>query len=179
MKIPRSSKKYQFLILQGVAILFVTALVTGSVVQSKSFEVQTQDQSGPALGETINLASFQSRTGRTLAETIKGHSLAMVVLVNPACTTCTATKDTMRDLRTRVAKPGIPYYVLMIPDSSETQKYFSYADSLNLDAESFVWSASDSKPPGSLATMPAPSHLLITNEGLVVNKWLGSTPDSK
>jgi hypothetical protein len=169
MKTLRFLKTPKVLILQAVVILFVTSLALGSQDPS----------SGPALGDTINLSSFQGRDGRSLAEIIKGHSLAMVVLVNPSCTTCTATKDTMRNLRERVADPGIPYYVLMIPDSSETQKYFSYADSLNLKADAFIWVAKDVKAPSSLALIPAPSHLLITNEGLVVNKWIGTTPDSR
>jgi hypothetical protein len=62
----------------------------------------------------------------------------------------------------------------MIPaDGTDSQQYFSYADSLKIDAESFVWSNSDVKAPTSLSTMPAPSHLLLTNEGLVINKWAG------
>ena len=169
MNTVRFLKTPKVLVLQAVVILFLTSLALGNQDPS----------SGPALGETISLSSFQGRDGRSLAEVIKGHSLAMLVLVSPNCTTCTATKDTMSNLRERVAKPGIPYYVLMIPDSSETQKYFSYADSLDLKADAFIWSSSEAKPPSSLALIPVPSHLLITNEGLVVNKWIGTTPDSK
>jgi len=98
----------------------------------------------------------------------------MVLLVNPSCGTCTSAKENFRTLRERVGKPGIPYYLLMIPDGSDTQKYFSYAESLKIDAESFVWANTQMKPPTSLVTMAVPSHFLLTNERLVVNKWPGT-----
>jgi|GEM_PF-1442126 hypothetical protein len=150
--------------LQAVLILFASTLITAG------YQVQS---SGPALGETINLASFQSQKGRTLAETIKGHSLAMLVVIDPNCGTCATAKDSLRSLRDRVEKAGITYYVLMLPAENDAQKYFAFADSLNLGAESFVWSSADSKPPSSLTTLTIPSHILVTTEGLVVDKWPG------
>ncbi|HSL56140.1 MAG TPA: hypothetical protein VK868_17200 [Pyrinomonadaceae bacterium] len=60
----------------------------------------------------------------------------------------------------------------MIPDGTDAQKYFSFADSLKLDVESLVWSNADVKP-GSLASIAKPSHLQVTNEGLIFEKWSG------
>jgi hypothetical protein len=131
-----------------------------------------QAQSGPAVGETIELKSFQSRSGSTLFEAMKQHSIAILVLVDPNCGTCVSVQDTLRTLRERVEKSRIAYYVVMIPDGSDPQKYFSFADSLKLNVESFVWSNADAKP-GSLVTMTKPSHLQVTNEGLIVEKWSG------
>jgi hypothetical protein len=131
-----------------------------------------QAQSGPAVGETIELKSFQSRSGSTLFEAMKQHSIAILVLVDPNCGTCVSVQDTLRTLRERVEKSRIAYYVVMIPDGSDPQKYFSFADSLKLNVESFVWSDADAKP-GSLVTMTKPSHLQVTNEGLIVEKWSG------
>jgi hypothetical protein len=141
-----------------------------------SHVIMAQDKTGPALGDTLDLSSMRTRDGRTLADVNKGHSLAMILLVSPSCGTCADAKEAFRTLRERVGKPGIPYYVLMIPDSTDTQKFFSYSDSLKIDATSFVWSNAQTKAPTSLATMAVPSHLLVTNEGLVVNKWPGTTP---
>jgi glutaredoxin len=101
------------------------------------------------------------------------RSLGLVAFVTPNCDSCAKTKDAMQTLRERAAKANIAYYVLMIPSDTDTQQYFSYADPLKIDAESFVWSNTDIKAPASLSTMPAPYHLLLTNEGLVVNKWTG------
>jgi hypothetical protein len=131
-----------------------------------------QAQSGPAVGETIELKSFQSRSGSTLFEAMKQHSIAILVLVDPNCGTCVSVQETLRTLRERVEKSRIAYYVVMIPDGSDPQKYFSFADSLKLNVESFVWSNADAKP-GSLVTMTKPSHLQVTNEGLIVEKWSG------
>ena len=148
-----------------VALCLVLLCVTPALAH-------TQDPAGPAVGETIDLKSFQSRSGRTLFEAMKEHSIAMLVLVDPNCGDCTQVKDTLRALRERVGKTRIAYYVVMIPDGTDAQKYFSFADSLKLEVESFVWSNPAAKP-GSLASITKLSHLQITNEGLVVEKWSG------
>jgi hypothetical protein len=64
----------------------------------------------------------------------------------------------------------------MLPANTETQKYFDYADSLKLEAESFVWSSTEAKPPAALTALTAPAHVLMDNEGRIVNKWLGTPP---
>ena len=161
------------LLVQLIVIICIATLSTGSNRTHANF---LQDKTGPALGDTLDLRSWRTRDGRTLADVNKGHSLAMILLVNPSCGTCADAKEAFGTLRERVGKPGIPYYVLMIPEGTDTQKYFSYAESLKIDATSFVWSNPQVKAPTSLATMAVPSHLLVTNEGLVVNKWPGTTP---
>ena len=132
--------------------------------------VHGQDAAGPAVGETIDLKSFQTRSGLTLFDAMKQHSIAMLVLVDPNCGTCA--QDSLRTLREQVEKTRIAYYVVMIPDGSDPQKYFSFADSLKLDVDSFVWNSTEAKP-GSLASMMKPAHLQVTNEGLIVQKWSG------
>jgi len=151
----------------GLFCLAVVAVAHGAVV------VHVQDPSAPQ--EIIDLASWRNRDGRTLAEISKGHSLSMLVLVSPDCSTCTT--DTLPALRGNIEKAKIAYYVVMIPTGTDAQKYFSYADSLKIGADSFVWSNGDVKPPAFLTTLPALSHVLVTNEGHVVNKWSG-IPDT-
>ena len=162
-----SSNRKHVRILIGLFVLFCV----GSVFAP----ARAQDlAAGPAVGEQIDLLSFRSRNGQTLAEAVKKSSLAMLVLVDPNCGTCTATKDNIAALRERVEKTRIAYFVVMVPDSSETQKYFEFADSLKLGADSFVWSNTNAKPPASLLTMTKPSHLQVTAEGLIVGKWSGT-----
>lgn len=163
----------RLLLVPFIAIFCVATLITTS---DRTQAKLVQDKTGPALGETVDLRAWSARDGRTLAEVMKGHSLAMILLLSPSCGTCADAKDGFRTLRERVGKPGIPYYVLMIPDSTDTAKFFSYADSLKLNVDVFVWSSKEMKAPTALATMAVPSHLLVTNEGLVVNKWPGTTP---
>ena len=160
----------RLLLVSFIAIFCVAALVT------TSNRAQVPDKTGPALGDIVDLRAWSARDGRTLAQVIKGYSVAMILIVNPSCGTCADAKDGFRTLRERAGKARIPYYVLMIPESTDTQKSFSYADSLKIDADVFVWSSTHMKAPTSLATMAVPSHLLVTNEGLVVEKWPGTTP---
>lgn len=131
-----------------------------------------QDPASPPPGETIDLKSFQTRSGSTLFEAMKSHSLAMLVLVDPNCGECTKVKDSLRALQERVEKTRIAYYVVMVPDGTDKEKYFDFADSLKLDVEAFVWTNADAKP-GSLASMSKPSHVHITREGLIVEKFPG------
>jgi hypothetical protein len=149
-------------------------LLTGLIIclQPRTRAAQTAIHDGPALGDTIDLRSWRDRKGRTLAEVNSGHSLALVAFVTPNCETCLKTKAAMQSLREHAGKANIAYYVLMIPEGADTQPYFAFADSLKIDAEAFVWSNSEAKPPVTL-NLPPPFHLLLTNEGLVVNKWAG------
>lgn len=163
MKIRPISKEHKLFVTLCLVVLCVTAGLA---------RPSNQDPAGPAVGETIDLKSFQTRSGRTLFDTMKQHSVAMLLLVDPNCGACTDAKDSLRTLRERVEKTGIVYYIVMIPDGSDPQKYFSFADSLKLDVESFVWNSTDAKP-GSLATLTKPAHLQITTEGLIVQKWAG------
>ncbi len=179
MRIVSISKEQKTLAAQCAAVLCVIAVTTGLAISLQrrvhantgiDFLTNTpaNTQDGPALGEIINLYSWRNRSGRTLADSVKGQALALIVVVNPSCEKCTNSKESMRALRERVGQSKIPYFVVFA-DGADPSKYFSYADSLNLGAEAFVSTESRS----SLSTMTAPSHLLVTNEGLVVNKWNG------
>ena len=76
-----------------VALAVVAFCVTGGLTHAT-----TQDPAGTAT-ETIDLLSFKSRSGGTLAQVMKQHSLAMVLLVDPNCATCASSTDTLRALR--------------------------------------------------------------------------------
>ena len=150
-----------------VALSLIAFCVTAGLAHTAP-----QDPAAAPVGETIDIRSFQARSGRTLFEAMKEHPLAMLVVVDPNCGACTEVKDSLRVLRERVEKTRIAYYVVLVPDGSDAEKYFSYADSLKLDVESFVWTNAKAKP-GSLASLTKPSHVHITNEGLIVEKFSG------
>ena len=163
-------------LLKRIAISFVVLCLfaVGLIAQA-----QTNVQDGV---EVIDLRAWRDQKGRTLADVNQGHSMALVVLVSPNCDTCAKSKDAIEALRERAKKAGMGYYVLMIPDSTDTQKYFSYADSLKINAESFVWSNTEIKASPSLTTMPVPSHVLMSTdrfEGRIANKWAGVPPSDK
>ena len=129
--------------------------------------------------EVIDLRSWRDQKGRTLADVNQGHSMALVVLVSPNCNTCAEAKNSIENLRQRAEKAGMGYYVLMIPDGTDTQKYFSYADSLKIDADTFVWSSTDVKASATLTALPVPSHILLSTdrfEGRITDKWAGVPP---
>ena len=169
IRFTRLLNKHKLLLTSSVAALCLTTPING--LQERS--VLAQDPAVAAVVETIDLTSWRARDGRTLAQVMPAHSVAMFVLVDPNCEACTKDRSSLRDLRDRVEESNIKYFILMIPAETDVAKYFAYADSLKLDAESFVWSNNEAKPPASLTTMSAPSHLLISSEGGIANKWTG------
>ena len=163
----RKQIAFSFVVLCLLVVGFVTAL-----------PAQTNVQDGI---EVVDLRSWRNQKGQTLADVNQGHSMALVVLVSPNCDTCDKAKTSIENLRVRAEKAGMGYYVLMIPDGTDTQKYFSYADSLKIDAEAFVWSNPEAKASATLATMPVPSHVLMSTdrfEGRIANKWSGVPPSN-
>ena len=129
--------------------------------------------------EVIDLRSWRDQKGRTLADVNQGHSMGLVVLVSPNCDTCAKAKNSIENLRQRAEKAGMSYYVLMIPDGTDAQKYFSYADSLKIDADAFIWSNADAKASTTLTALPVPSHILLSTdrfEGRIADKWAGVPP---
>lgn len=157
-----------------IAVSFVVLCLLSVGVTAQA---QTNIQDGV---EVIDLRSWRDQKGRTLADVNQGNSMALVVIVNPNCDTCAKVKNSIENLRERAKKAGIAYYVLMIPDGTDVQKYFSYAASLKINAESFVWSNPEAKASPTLTTMPVPSHVLVSTdrfEARIVNKWTGVPQD--
>lgn len=162
------------LIAQTFVGLSLLALVTGFIVWSPAHAVRAQAlQDGPTAAETMDLLSWRDRNGRTLKDASNQYGLSLIMVVSTNCETCADAKDAVQALRERAVKAGMAYYVLMIPDGTDPQKSFSYAESLKIDAEAFVWSNAEAKPPALITSLAVPSHLLMTREGLVVNKWVG------
>ena len=157
-----------------IAVSFVVLCLLGIGLIAQA---QTNVQDGI---EVIDLRFWTNQKGLSLAHVNQGHSMALVVLVSPNCNTCAKSRNAMEELRESAKKAGIAYYVLMIPDGTDTQKYFSYADSLKINAESFVWMNPDVKASPTLTTMPVPSHVLLSIndrfEGRIANKWAGVPP---
>ena len=162
-----------------IGVSFLVLCLLAIALQDRSALAQTETNAVQDEVEVIDLRSFSDRKGRTLADVNQGHSMALVVLINPNCDTCARAKNSIENLRASAEKAGMAYYVLMIPDGTDTQKYFSYADSLKLNAEPFVWSNANAKASASLTTMPALSHVLLSTdrfEGRIANKWTGIPP---
>src|SRR5215216_26021 len=124
-----------------IAVSVVLCAVAIGVVIALPARVSAQD------AEIINLRSWTDQKGRTLADVNQGHSMALVILVSPNCYDCTTQKGSIELLREHAKKAGMGYYVLMTPEPTDTEKYFSFADSLKLDVESFVWSNPEVKAP--------------------------------
>ena len=59
----------------------------------------------------------------------------------------------------------------------EREEFYSYADSLGIDAPRLLWSEQKVTAQGSLSTMAVPSHVLVDRNGIILRKWIGSNQD--
>ena len=137
--------------------------------------LKMKPEGGPDVGERIDLTRLVSREGVSLASTIT-TGRAMIALLNPRCALCRIAAGTMRDIKERIKQYDVKYYIVSF-NSSEPASVFRYCDSLDLDTPVFVWSSKESSPPELLSAMVTPSHILINQEGTIIDKWPGSNED--
>jgi hypothetical protein len=132
---------------------------------------------GPDLGEKIDLARLRTKENRTLASVI-GPRPFMLVSVNPTCAMCKIARDQMIYLRTELSRLNVDYYIVSFTSSADRQlDFFSYAESLKVGGQSFLWNVEDGPPSEAIFIMNNPSHLLLDQNGTVLRVWPGSYAD--
>ena len=135
------------------------------------------DWRGPDLGEQIDLARLRTKENKTLASVI-GPRPFMLVSVNPTCAMCKIARDQMIYLRTELSRLDVDYHIVSFTSSADRQSdFFSYADSLKVGGQSFLWNLEDGLPSESIFIMNNPSHLLLDQNGTVIRVWPGSYAD--
>jgi hypothetical protein len=132
---------------------------------------------GPENGKRINLTRLRNRNGEALTNLVNTR-LIMLVTVDPECGACRVAADEMRDIQRRLKPLGIKYYAISvtapITSSRSPADFFSYTDSLGLNAPGFLWANNEEKPDEALFTMVLPSHLLLDSTGAILHKWPGT-----
>ena len=135
------------------------------------------DWRGPELGEKIDLARLRTKENKTLASMI-GPRPFMLVSVNPTCAMCKIAKDQMIYLRTELLRLDIDYHIVSFTFPADRQlDFFSYAESLKVGGQSFLWNVEDGPPSEAIFIMNNPSHLLLDQNGTVIRVWPGSYAD--
>lgn len=174
--------------IQCIAVFGIGIIVTGLVPRLKGkislptegfdFNARKHDaSSGPTIGETIDLKVPKGRDGRSLAEVVGNSPFCMIAVVDPHCPACKAAESEMSGVNNRLTNAGIPYFIMILGSTNSASEYFAYADSLNLSSKAFIWRTDESQPPPSLHEMVIPSHLLLSRDGVVVDKWPGTHQD--
>lgn len=132
-------------------------------------------ETGPAIGERIDLENLKGPDGNSLANTI-GEQAAVIVAVSPECGMCSTSADEMSEIRRRIEPAGVRYYVVSFEPAPIPVDFFKFADSLNTGAPAFLRSTNGGNPPAPrLTTMLVPSHFLVDRGGVVISKWPGSS----
>ena len=131
-------------------------------------------ETGPGIGERIDLENLKGPDGTSLANTIGEHP-AVIVAVNPGCGMCRAAADEMSEIRRRLKPAGVEYYLVSFGTSPIPADFFKFADSLNTGAPAFLRSMNEGNPPKRFTAMLVPTHFLVDRSGVVISKWPGSS----
>jgi len=137
---------------------------------------------GPDAGSRIDLTRLKMRDGLSLAG-VTHKGLIMLVTVDSQCGACKVASDEMRDIRTRIESYDIEYHPVSFSTSvaapEEALNFFTYADSLGLNAPACLWTAGNEPPPEKLFLMVLPSHILVNTDGVILRKWPGTDSSSR
>lgn len=64
--------------------------------------------------------------------------------------------DEMQDVHDRVTNHGVKYYIVSFSTFGPASEFFSFTDSLGMNAPAFLWDMGEGKPPAALLAMVTP-----------------------
>lgn len=132
--------------------------------------------SGPTLGAKIDLSRYKAPDGSSLKDAITGQP-AMLFVVDPGCRACTLASDQLRLIQEQVSDAGMNTFVVMFSTAEKSAEAFSYAETLGLASKTFICTIDEAVKTDSVFRMVVPSHILVEEDGTVINKWPGTSPD--
>lgn len=142
----------------------------------RALRSEDQPWTGPEIGEKIDLKMLKAADGSAIA-TLVGKQPVMLVSINPSCYMCSVAKDQMRLVREALVAADIQYYpVCFSPDSKHNS--FDYSRSLGFKGPAFEWQGA-TEPAPSIINMTVPSHMLVDQDGTVIQVWPGSNAEEE
>jgi hypothetical protein len=183
-------KLKRVLLLQCLTFFALSLLVSGLSTRWKTtsfparetydFNARKNDEdAGPRIGETVDLGEFIGADGGTLADEVRGTPVFMVLVVDPHCKACRRSLDQLRGVHDQITGTTIGYFIIMFAKAANWPQYFDYANSLELRSKTFVWNTDKTPLTKPFEGMVVPSHLLLNNKGVVLDKWHGTHTDPR
>jgi hypothetical protein len=134
--------------------------------------LRTAAWKGPAIGEKIDLKMLKAADGSGIASLV-GKQPVLLVSINPACAMCSVARDEMSFIWQKLVPAGVQYYPVCFSPIDSDKNFYEYAKSLGFPAPAFEWQGSVT-PASSILDMTVPSHLLVDQQGTVLQVWPGS-----
>ncbi len=131
------------------------------------------DWTGPKIGEKIQLNYLKNGDGISLPQKLT-HSKTLISVVDPECFACQAASDQMKYINEKLANSDVNYAVVSFSQKMTNKKLSEYVESLELDADSFLWTDKNENILSSINSMVLPSHILIDAEGNVITTYPGT-----
>jgi hypothetical protein len=132
---------------------------------------------GPAIGEKIDLTRLKAVDRSGIAGLLSKQPV-MLASINPACGMCSIARDEMLFVREHVVPAGVQYYAVCFSPIDSTRNFYEYANSIGIAAPVFEWQG-EVAPPRSILDMTVPSHLLIAQDGAVLQVWPGPSGEKE
>lgn len=130
---------------------------------------------GSSISSKIDLARLVDKDNISLDRSI-GERPVMLVPIVPECGMCILANDQMRIVKQGIEAVGITYCLVLITPSDRASEFFDYADLFQLeDSTAYKWNFTNGPPREELLTITTPSHILVSNQGIVIQKWPGSS----
>jgi hypothetical protein len=129
----------------------------------------------PAIGEKIDLKMLKAADGSGIAQLL-GKQPVMLASINSTCGMCKVARDEMLVVREHVVPEGVQYFAVCFNPTGPAHNFFEYAKALKFPEPALKWEG-EVPPPGSVLDMTVPSHLLLNQEGIVLQVWPGSSTE--
>lgn len=137
--------------------------------------LRSETWKGPDIGEKIDLKMLKAADGSGIAQLL-GKQPVMLASINPTCGMCKVARDEMLFVREMLVPEGVQYYAVCFNPTGPAHNFFGYAKALRFPDPAFEWQGEES-PLRGVRDMTVPSHLLVNQEGIVLQVWPGSSAE--
>jgi hypothetical protein len=136
---------------------------------------RSESWKGPAIGEKIDLKMLKAADGTGITPLL-GKQPIMLASINPTCGMCKVAREEMLVVREGVVAEGVQYFAVCFNPTGPAQDFFEYAKALKFPEPALKWEG-EVPPQGSVLDMTVPPHLLLNQEGIVLQVWPGSSTE--
>lgn len=132
------------------------------------------DWHGPNVGERVDLRGLKAINGDPFPE-LQPNGIILLTVVNPRCEMAEISRDLIE--KVRLAAKARNVYVAMVSFSPDNEDFYAYATSKFDYTTIFSWQGEEVLASESLRNLVVPSHLILNDQNIVLNKFLGSSKD--
>jgi len=140
----------------------------------RAVQATDEDFSQYRIGEKIELTKLRSIRPDS-SQLFEDAKLILLVVVDPECPFVKISGDISKEIKSRLSNSGIRYLPVVFTSVKPNVDLLAYAQSIGFHDLLIRDQASGSLD--ILSRMPTPSHVLVDNEGIILQVWFSSSRD--